>query len=363
MPKGKIIANWSAAWHRKYNIPKGFILLRYDRLYRKSIGEELLKLDNFQNEKKQKLVDSGKDFEEKDYLRDIDIAYEYHFKKRTLDQNALMWPLYEIEANEMNGGDKGHKDQMVTAMELYEADLHNNGEREIITTKRKHLGQYLTEYRIILSVVYNEKTYEDVQAFARMDVFTETKIEIEVIRGTSQFDTVEMTKWIEMIFNRIAYHGIPVTNPKDIKSYWHKWKQMLNDNKIEIHDTVLTQAEYKALNPICEACGDVITSGGELHHIKAVGMGNDRSDEPHRNYSSNWLHLCVNCHRSIYHQKGVNEFLKLYHHLTYKVKTALNRDYDDIEYWRDVTPVDNTKQLEFIPEPAVEEIPEEEEIF
>jgi len=37
-------------------------------------------------------------------LRLLKLIVDYHFKQRTLDQNALMWELYTIEAYAMNAG-------------------------------------------------------------------------------------------------------------------------------------------------------------------------------------------------------------------------------------------------------------------
>ena len=157
-------------------------------------------------------------------------------------------------------------------------------------------------------------------------------ITIRAIRSSSKFNTKEMVVWIARIFNRLAYNGVGVTNPGEIQNYWHQFKEYVNENKITIHDSILTQAEYKALNPICEGCGEYIADGsGELAHIRAIGMGGDRTKEPKRNYSSNWLHLCRECHGDIWHGKGAYEFLKLFKHLTYKVNTALNREYSEID--------------------------------
>ncbi len=317
MAKIKIKANWSAGWHENFNIPKGYLLFKYDPVYRKNLGKVLMKLEECQQKQYKELYQQNTKVKDEEYLRDLIVSIEYHYKKRTLDQNALMWSLYTIEANEMNGGMQGSKSQMVTADELYENDLNECGERETITTKNTEY--YRSEYKVV-------NVHEEKDEFYTM----------HVIRGTSKMNTKEMATWIDRIFNRIAENGVQVTNPGDIQLYWNEWRQHLNDNKITIHDKVLSQKEYKELNPICEACGAMIVDIGQLSHIKAIGMGGDRTKEPKYNHTSNWLHMCDECHNKIWHQKGIAAFLKQFKHLTYKVNTALAKEYeepDQLEIW------------------------------
>ncbi len=324
MPKIKFIGRWSAIWQKKFNVPKGYLLIKPDQFYRRAIGSALLKIEEYQNKKLCNL--QGAQYEESDYLRPLEIQIDYHFRKRTLDQNALIWSLYSIEANELNAGQSGHKDQTVTPMELYCADLEEYAERETITTSRKNLGYYMSEYRIIESV-----TLETGEAFKPgcikdLNINADHKITIVVVRSTSKLNTKEMGQWVDRLFNRIAYNGIQVTTPGEIAGYWRDWREYLNENKVILHEALLTQSDYKSFNPICEACGKFIGyGGGELAHIHAIGMGGDRSKEPKKNYSSNWLHLCHDCHIEKWHKVGVKKFVKEYKHLKYKVLTALNR--------------------------------------
>jgi hypothetical protein len=329
MPNLKAIFNFRIEWQKEFNIPKGFILLRYKPIYRKNLGKLLQKLNEWQNNKEKQLIESGEQYTEDDFLRDLECDLSVFYRKATLDQKRLSWSLYEIEANEQNAGMKGHKDQMVTATELYEADLYEHGVRETIITKRCLLGRYLEDYRIIEGIVHKGNPYE-LHEFTKKQVSDTDQIEIHVIRGQSKFNTMEMSQWIEMQFNRLAYMGVNVTEPGEIKKYWHDFKQYLNDNQIEFTDIIMTKEQYKYKNPSCEGCGDPIIGTGHLAHIKAVGMGQDRTKEPTRNYSSNWLHLCTDCHIGTQHQKGWTHFLELNKHLTHKVNKALKRDYNEI---------------------------------
>lgn len=333
MPKIRFMGKWSSSMQKAFNVPRGYVVFKYDPIYREKLGAVLMKLDHYQTKQLEKLKEKGEEITDEAIYRDLEIDIEYHYRKRTLDQNALMWSLYTIEANEQNGGQSGHKDQMVTPDELYEADLDEWGERELITTKRGNLGYWLDHYRIVEAVILDDGREVTLQELQKSVANFDDVVSLRVIRGSSLLNTKEMANWINRIFNRLAYNGVQVTSPGEIKNYWHKWQQFKNDNKIVLHDTIMTQEEYKALNPICEACGKALVDGtGHLSHIKAIGMGGDRSKEPKRNYTSNWLHLCgATCHLDIWHGKGVKEFLKRFRHLAYKVNTALNREYKAIQ--------------------------------
>jgi hypothetical protein len=291
--KIKFVGNWNKNWQKQYNIPKGFIIIKPKEIYKKKIGTHLNKLDEFQ-EKKQE-------------LKDLDFTIEYHYRKRTLDQNNLMWALYTIEANEMNAG-INLKNKTVTPDELYNNDLLDYGKKMKIQIKPEYINMIKSEYRVIDEI---EK-----------DGF----IIITVILTTSKLNTKQMANWIDRIFIRMACNGVTVTNPAEIYDYWVKWKQSLNDNKIILHDDILTDEQYKALNPICEACGKYIGESGHLAHIKSRGSGG-------KDHILNYLYLCRKCHIETQHEKGWQYFLKIYTHLKYKVEMALKKEYskDNIE--------------------------------
>lgn len=331
MSKVKFNAFWYKELKSAFNVPKGYVLLRCDDFYTQNVEKFFTKLDSYQ---KKKFVEAYKKTKRKEdlnkSLRPLEVSIEFHYFKRSIIQNALLWALYEIEANEQNGGMQGAKEQMITPMELYETDLREYGEREMIRTLRKNLESYTTKYRIIESVLFQGLKFT-LQDFLKHPCKPDDYISVFYIKSSSNFDTKEMAIWIDRIFNRIAYHGVNVTEPGQIEKYWKDWRQSLNDNKILIHDAIMSQAEYKALNPICEACGKFIQKGtGELSHIQAIGMGGDRKKELSKNYTSNWLHLHFDCHRIDWHQLGIKKFLSKYSHLRYKVNSALRRSYKPI---------------------------------
>lgn len=298
----KFTGFWSKSWQKQ--IPKGFILIKPKNQYIKRLAVILNKLNQFQDKKRE--------------LRELDITIEFHYKKRTLDQNALLWSLYEIEANEMNAGMSGDKKQMVTKDELYADDLKIYAPRIEIKATAENLSFLKSQYRI-----ESERPIVDESGNIKYYFIT-------AIISTSHFTTLQMAGWIDRMFNRMAVNGVNCTNPKEIYDYWVKWSQMKSDEKIILHDDILSGAEYKALNPICEATGNFIgDDSGQLCHIKARGMGGNPEEE--KDYSSNWLHLCHEAHISVQHSIGWTYFLKLYPHLKYKVEMALKREYPAIE--------------------------------
>lgn len=295
-----------------------------------------MKLDSFQEKKiaAELAKDSKTDILE--FMRDLDIHIDIHYQKRSLDQNALMWSLYDIEAYVQNGGQEGHSDQMVTRKELYLTDLELYGEREKVLTKRKNFSFFYNDYKIE-SIFVDDQQMSPGELFDKVKDF-DKRILITYIKGTSKLTTKEMSLWIDRIFNRLAYNGVPLECSGDLKDKWFKQQIHNNENKIILYDEIMTQAEYKTLHPLCEASGEYIGDGtGELSHIQGFGMGGKRKDEPRLNYTSNWLHLKTEIHRDLWHGKGVKEFLKVYPHLAYKVRTALNRNYETIEEKKEIS--------------------------
>jgi len=283
-----------AYWNQQ-GIPKGRVGLTPDSAYTKQIAAFLNKI-----KEKEKTGEAVR----------LKVTLEEGRKPRNLDQNALMWSLYGIESNEMNGGRTGAG--AVTADSLYLNDLSTYAERmriRIPITQKDLLSRHFKHYVIISG--------------------DENFIVAEGLLSTSLLDTREMAEWINRIFDRLSAAGVHLDESADIKKYWLDWRQMLNDKKIILHDEVMTQAEYKERQPVCEATGDYLGEGGSLHHIKAVGMGGDRTKEPARNYTSNWLHLSDKVH--LEDAPGWQKFIEKYPHLSHKVKSALKRDYEPIE--------------------------------
>lgn len=291
MPKAKFIGYWSKNWQKQYNIPKGYLLLKPKNSYIKDLGLSLNKLAQWQDKKTE--------------AKELDITIEYHYKKRTLNQNALMWALYEIEANEQNAQMSGDKAQNVTPDELYEFDIKTHAPRLTVTIQKNQL-----------ETVKRMCKFYDIKDQSSIDMT------VTLILGSSQYDVKQMAEQIDRQFNRLAYNGVSFDSAVQLADYWRKWRQELNDKSIVLHTEITDKEQYKALTPICEATNKYIGDVGEVAHIKARGMGGNSGTD--KETSANWLHLCREAHQ-YQHQHGWDEFIEEYPHLRDKVEKALKR--------------------------------------
>jgi hypothetical protein len=306
----KAVVHWSAFWQHRYKIPKGYLLLRYAPRYRKNVAAALSKLDEYQ---KSKLPENYTQQEWEDALRTIDMTLDIHYKKRSLDQNALMWSLYEIEANELNGYRKSA--DMETAEHIYEMDMKTFAPRLQLRIPEEKLE-------------YLKRTY------SMVEILTSTHggdVEAMVYVTSSLWNSKEMHDHLEMIFDRLSMAGVDLKATADISHYWMEWQAALNEQKVILHDDLYTVDEYKDLVKNCEACGCAVWHddvGSSAAHIKAVGMGGGRVNKYH---GSELMHLCDTDHAKYDNGKGRDKFLEEFPHLTYKVSTALRRDYGQEE--------------------------------
>ncbi len=301
----KAVVQWTARWQAEYKIPKGFILLRYEGRYRRNVATALMKIDEFQKKKLQ-VSYTLQDFE--DALRPIDMTLDIHYTKRSLDQNALMWALYEIEANELNGGRKSA--DMETPQHIYDLDMKEFAPKIEIRVTPERLELLKRSYSMVETVPRGEWIYATVYV------------------TSSLWNKREMHDHLEMIFDRLSTAGVDLKSTADLSHYWLEWQAAMNEQKIVLHDDLYTVAEYKELVKNCEACGRAVwhdSIGSSVAHIKAVGMGGHRENKDH---GSEIMHLCdIPCHQKFDNGKGRDKFLAEWPHLTYKVSTALNRDY------------------------------------
>lgn len=214
MAKIKFPARWFLRFQKLLNTiselkssPWGFLLLAYEKeKYRKPLGRYLLRLDEWEKNHND--------------IREILVELQIRYKERSLDQNALLWALYTIEANEQNAGMAGSVEQMVTKEELYDADLENWGEKDVVTTEVRRLHYYLTHYRLVRyqqAEVGFIKINEDVKRLL-MGLDPATRITLQITRGTSQYNTVEMARHLDGVFNRLA-ETVGISNSDQIALY------------------------------------------------------------------------------------------------------------------------------------------------
>ena len=308
--KIKLVGTWDEEFHLSLSLPKGTGVFKPQPFYVNNWRTFLQELNAFQKKKKAEFQIAGKT---DDWHRELDITVEYHYRKRSLDQNRLMWALYEIEANEQNGGHK--RAEGVKAEDLHDADIKMFAPKAVIKLAPGNVNNVYMDY-----YVEKEELKKDPQG--------EESVYVHVRIGTSRFDTRQMCEWIDRQFSRISENGVAVTNPGDIQKYWKDFKEFQNDEKIILFDKLLSKDEYKRLTPICEASGAYLGEGGECAHIVAEGMGghNTSLSRDFRDSSANWLHLSTDIHRDICHGQGWGEFIKLYPHCEFKVLSALKTD-------------------------------------
>lgn len=273
--KFNFLAYCCKSWQQINN----FLVLKPDQIYQKNLNIFLDKLEKAQLKKNE--------------LKELSITIEYHYQKRTLDQNALMWWLYHVLEAETG----------TNAEQLYKSDILEYADRTEIKIKSEYYDYYKSQYRFIeieKPIAENEKI---------------THYYMKLIESSSHMNTVQMAKWCNMLIIRLAEIGISDEHQAAIFNKLNQWQNFLNDQKIILYSDT-TEDQYRKMHPLCEACFTWIKTGGELAHIKSKGAGG--SDQ-----MFNRLHLCNNCHIQTQHKKGWGHFTKLFPHLEYKINKAL----------------------------------------
>jgi hypothetical protein len=261
----KIFAQGRVAWSRTAT---GYLSIKIGERYIDSVRTALRRL---------------REYEDKKGPRNINLTIEIAYRARSLDQNALMWALLEVIANEHNAGVEDHAEPMRDSDFFYRLFLFRFAPREIRVNRD----------------------------------------EPEIPRTSSTFDTREMADFINRIFDELAEMDIGVSDPGAIGAYWQKWKRGLSDTGVILHGHEMPVDQYRHLVKQCEACGRAVWHedvGSSVAHIKAIGMGGPRSGIVR---GSEVMHLCDPDHALYDNGKGREHFLETYPHLEYKIKRGL----------------------------------------
>jgi hypothetical protein len=231
---------------------------------------------------------------------EVYVDLDLPLRKRSLEQNALMWSLYEIEANEQNAHQKGG--ELVTAEQLYDADMKD--ERVVPMVK----------------IVIKKEILDDLEKIGVRWLRVEPMVGSDLVRvlvakTSSRWDVGEACRHIDMMFNRLAVAG--VTNSDEILTYWTRWRQHVSDRKIDYEDLNLSAAEYRESHRICEGCGKM---ADQLHHIRSRGAATIEEAER----ADDWMMLCVECH-DLWNRPGggVVAFVEKYPHTRFRVEKIL----------------------------------------
>jgi DNA-directed RNA polymerase subunit M/transcription elongation factor TFIIS len=106
-----------------------------------------------------------------------------------------MWTTYELESQIVNSGKLGETG--ITAQELYESDLRKYAEKRVI--------------RIKVQDVFTESAKQHDEYGHLFDVLpvSGSEVDLVVYHTTSFFNSLEMSKWIDMRLDRLEAIGIP----------------------------------------------------------------------------------------------------------------------------------------------------------
>jgi hypothetical protein len=225
-----------------------------------------------------------------------------------------MWSLYEILANEANGGVVANIQGAETPEHLYEQDM------EMLAPTVK--------------LTVPENLVDSVRQLAKVQSIVGSasggNVVMTLLITSSKWTTVRMALHIDGLFHRLATDGVSLENGADVHRYWVRWRSYLNDKSIALYDAEMSEEEYRETTPWCEACGEYVGNGrGHLDHIKTRGAAWGEEKQK----AADWLHLCPDCHvfggKESKHDGGVESFVKRYPHLRKKVESALRRNVGD----------------------------------
>ncbi len=241
----------------------GILVVKFDRL-----GAETA--DNFIRQ-----LTKRKDWRK----RRLENTLEIWYKKRSNEQNRLLWALLTVLSNEVHE-EFGHEE------ELY--------------------------YEII-----------DLISPTQLSKLTGRKI---TKRG-SEMNTVQFNRAIEYCFRWFGQHGLDFTDTEDIRHYYVEWNNYRWAQKVDpMADAYKDIQDYRANVCYCEACLHSIIydpdakryqEGHEGHIAHIVSRGSGGIDE-----IWNVLHLCAKCHVGIQHAQGWEKLIYAYPHLGEKVRRA-----------------------------------------
>jgi len=230
---------------------------------------------------------------------------------KSLDQLALLWWTYELEANEENQGIPPGEPGTVTKEEVYERDLREHAPRVTMLVR-------VTELAAALALLDHPP----------LSIRDEGEMmEITGVVGARHWDVWQMARWLDMRFNRLAAMDLGIGSAADVAEYWRRWRKGLNRRKIILHDEMMTEEEYRARQVVCEGCGrSLVQGGGLLAHISTRGSGVTWAAQ--KAHPGDWLLLCPDCElygKEAFHTVGVERFIKSRPWLRYKVLRALGR--------------------------------------
>lgn len=138
--------------------------------------------------------------------KELAITVDYKTRKRTLDQNNLMWALLTEYALHLNGGRKGS----ITEEDLYIQSLHKYGQCKFLMVQEDAVEALIHDYKDI--VIINKGIKYKGKLWA----------EVKCIIGSSNeiYDTKRMADLIDGILDDMAEAGVTSATKFALEEEW-----------------------------------------------------------------------------------------------------------------------------------------------
>lgn len=140
----------------------------------------------------------------------LQIELGFVTKKRTLDQNALLWALLTEFALGRNGGRKGS----ITTENIYYEMLTKHGKDMFVLAKEGAEKELLRSYRKVFII---DKT----------KIGKETWSKCRCVLGSSEYTTQEFSDLIEGILDDMAEEGIETEETRYLESQWREYERKI----------------------------------------------------------------------------------------------------------------------------------------
>jgi len=192
--KGRWSAVWQAAINKIKKTKRKILILEVSEEDFNDVMSKLNKLNEFQVKK--------------DELRELVVEIEYHYKKRTLDQNKLVHVLIGHIASVMNGRPL-QGNQLKKASDHFYMQLMDDYARTVTYIGNKDDVAYVkSQFRLIKSITQIE----------------ENKFIVVAYRSTSHMTTIEVASIIDTLFDILMGMDLPEKVQVNISNHFSGWK-------------------------------------------------------------------------------------------------------------------------------------------
>lgn len=182
---------------------------------RLKVGNPLLRADmdgnlelSFQVDKDSAYAAKSTVLSLKNNKKALNISLEFAKKKRTIDQNAMLWALLTELAKCRNGGRKGD----ISTEDVYYEMLNRYGIDTIVAVKEGAEKELLKAYK----KVYVIDKYKQGKT-----VWTKCRCVV----GSSNYTTVEFSNLIEGLLDEISIEGVENEETKFWENQWNLWRE------------------------------------------------------------------------------------------------------------------------------------------